>query len=74
MGKLNIMHMVYDLEIGGAQTQILTILQNIDKSKYNPYVLTIVASGILKDEFIKAGVTVIELGRKKIYDIFCNWS
>lgn len=70
MGRINLMHIIYDFQIGGAQTQVLTILKNADRERYNPHVLAIVGGGALKNEFVRAGVRTFELGRRRIYDVF----
>jgi len=72
MGKINLMHIIYDFQIGGAQTQVLTILKNVDRELYNPHVLAIVggeSGGALKNEFIRSGIRTFELGRRRIYDV-----
>lgn len=58
------------LPIGGAEQLLLTILKNIDKTRYEPTVCCINSKGPIGLEIEKLGFEVIELGRKsKSWDI-----
>ena len=59
--KTNILHIVPDLNIGGAQRMVLALLKQLDKEKYNVKVCYWLGEGELKDEIEKAGIEVIDL-------------
>jgi len=49
MRKINILYVITKLELGGAQRQLLAIIRNIDREKYNPFLFT-TKEGILVQE------------------------
>lgn len=38
--KINILYVITKLELGGAQKQLLSLIQGINKDRFNPYILT----------------------------------
>ncbi len=40
MRKTNLLYIITKLELGGAQTQLLTLLKNLDKNRFNLFLLT----------------------------------
>ncbi len=66
----NILYIFVTLPIGGAEEHLLTVLKNIDKSRYAPIVCCIREKGVIGEEIENLGVAVISLGRKsKFFDL-----
>jgi glycosyltransferase involved in cell wall biosynthesis len=38
--KINLLYIITKLELGGAQKQLLSLVRELDKGKFNPYILT----------------------------------
>lgn len=49
MQKINLLYVITKLELGGAQTQLLTLLHNLDRTRYNLFLFT-AREGLLSDE------------------------
>jgi glycosyltransferase involved in cell wall biosynthesis len=62
MHKLKIVHMVEDLEVGGLEKVLTTIVQGLNKNKYEVEVWCLAAGGLIADELEKNGITVRVLG------------
>jgi len=58
MQKLNILHIVEDLKIGGIERIIATIVENLDREKYNIYVWCLARGGDIADELKNKGIKV----------------
>jgi len=52
MKKINVLHIIGSLQVGGAEKSLLLLLQNIDRTKFNPVVVTMYSDG-LHDFFYK---------------------
>lgn len=62
MRRLNIMHVIPDLErTGGAQQLLYNYVQRFDKDIFHPYICTLCHSGSLRDEIRSLGIEVISL-------------
>jgi hypothetical protein len=59
--KTNILHLITDLGIGGAQIMVLTLLKGLDRKKYNTTVVYWRGEGRLAGEMEKAGAKVVDL-------------
>jgi glycosyltransferase involved in cell wall biosynthesis len=46
--KINILYVITKLELGGAQKQLLSLIQGLDKKRFNPYIIT-AYDGLLVD-------------------------
>ena len=54
MQKINILYVVTQLELGGAQTQLLSLIRHLDKDRYNLFLFT-AGEGLLLDEALSIG-------------------
>jgi len=60
--KINILYVITKLELGGAQKQLLSIIRQLDKEKFNPYLIT-ASHGLLVEEASRInGLTLIRCG------------
>lgn len=66
---IKICYVIGTLEIGGAEKQLLKLCANIDKTKFQPTVISLRSGGPLKKEFLKKGIRVIEADKKQKIDI-----
>jgi glycosyltransferase involved in cell wall biosynthesis len=64
MKKINLLHLITELEPGGAENLLLNIVRKLDKKKFNLKVGYVYGSGTLAEEIRKAGVGVFDLSRK----------
>ena len=65
MKKINILHLITRLPIGGAERMLLGVLHNLDSNQFNSVVCCIQDRGELADEVESIGVPVISLGLMK---------
>ncbi|MCX8082099.1 MAG: glycosyltransferase [bacterium] len=68
MKKIKICYVIGTLEIGGAEKQLLKLIQNMDKEKFSHVVIAL-RGGRLKEEFEKE-TNVIIAGKKWKIDVF----
>lgn len=59
---MNILHLIENLEIGGAQTRLINDLKYLDRRKFNSIVCSLVPGGRLKLEIEELGIKVYSLG------------
>ena len=66
----NVLHVITNLDVGGAENLILSIAKNMNRENYKAMVCCISHAGILAPEFEKIGAPVISLGlmKKKGWD------
>ena len=67
--KLKIVHLVTSLEVGGAQHNMLLGLPNLDHSRYQHILISIMDRMQMKQQFQQAGIEVHSLGLRKKTDI-----
>lgn len=67
---INILHVITNLDVGGAENLILAMVKNMDRTRYNASICCISHAGVLAAEFEKMGVRVLSLGlmKKKGWD------
>lgn len=58
MSKINILHIVTKLELGGAQKNVLSILEGLDKEKYNPFLISGRKGILVKNALSLKGVEI----------------
>lgn len=72
MKKINVLQLITGLGIGGAEKVVYDISINIDKDKFNNYVVSLSKQNDMLKEFIDSGISVISLNKKKsLVDLFC---
>ncbi len=62
MRKINVLHIVEDLKVGGIERVIATIATNLDKDKYNLFVWCLARGGYTAEELESKGIKVEILG------------
>ncbi|NLT21012.1 MAG: glycosyltransferase, partial [Syntrophomonadaceae bacterium] len=62
---MKILHLITDLETGGAEMMFLKLVQGMDKSEFQNVAVSMMDGGTLELEFEKAGVPVYCLGMKR---------
>lgn len=58
MGKTNILYVITKLELGGAQKHLLSLISNLDKSKYSVFLFTAKEGLLLNDALSISGLCV----------------
>jgi glycosyltransferase involved in cell wall biosynthesis len=62
MQKLKVIHMVEDLEVGGLEKVIATIVLGLNKDKYEVEIWCLAAGGLIADELEEKGIKVQVVG------------
>jgi glycosyltransferase involved in cell wall biosynthesis len=68
MQKLKVIHMVEDLEVGGLEKVLATIVLGMNRDKYEVEIWCLVAGGLIADELEKKGIKVRVLGLKSYHN------
>jgi len=64
MKKINVLHIIGSLQVGGAEKSLLLLLKNIDRTKFNPVVVTMYSDGVsdfFYDDFRKLNIPLYHL-------------
>ena len=64
----DILYIIPRPEIGGAERQLLMLMQGLDRTRFRPHVICLDGTGSLIDEYRKAAETCIVLNRQKAFD------
>ena len=68
--KKNLLFVIPQLDVGGAETQLLNLVKGIDKNKFRIYVCNLSEEqNKLEKEFKKLDITMVEIYKKSKYDI-----
>jgi glycosyltransferase involved in cell wall biosynthesis len=67
MAKINLLHIIPTLQIGGAEKQVVTLLKHIDKKKYSVTLCCLHHGGPLKKELEDEDVEIVILGMRLRY-------
>ncbi|MFC1807901.1 glycosyltransferase [Candidatus Omnitrophota bacterium] len=67
--KKRIAYVVWQLEPWGAERVVINLAKNIDRSKFEPYVICINEAGSVSDELNDAGIPVITVNKRSKVDI-----
>lgn len=70
MRKINILHIVEDLNIGGVEELVRIIVTGLDREKYNIHICCIEEGGQTAQELMAAGIKVDILGLKSYHNLF----
>jgi len=58
MQRINLLYVITKLELGGAQKQLLSLINKLDKTKFKPFLLTAKAGLLLPEAISITGLTV----------------
>lgn len=73
MKKIKLLHLISRIDIGGAEKQLLNLVTNLDKEKYDICVAYFQGRGELKNEFKEAGIEVKKFKFIGLWDFFTGW-
>lgn len=62
--KHRLIHVINNLETGGAETMLLRLMQSIDRSRFDPVIVTMIEPGSLGPSFAELGIELHALGAK----------
>ena len=68
MRRINLMQIVFTLELGGLECLVLNLVRKLSKTKYNISVCSLSPTGKLEDKFIEMGVKVYHIEKSKGID------
>jgi hypothetical protein len=66
MKRIRIMHVITQLAVGGAETQLVALCKRMPQEFYETRVISLVEGGKLKVALEEAGSSVIELDRRRV--------
>ncbi|MFA4907898.1 MAG: glycosyltransferase [archaeon] len=72
MKKINILHIIGNLNVGGAEKSLLLLLKNIDRTRFNPVVVTMYSDGVndfFYDDFRQLNIPLYHLHLKSWRDV-----
>ncbi|PIS27256.1 MAG: hypothetical protein COT43_11365 [Candidatus Marinimicrobia bacterium CG08_land_8_20_14_0_20_45_22] len=72
MKKINVLHIIGSLQVGGAEKSLLLLLQNIDRAQFNPVVVTMYSDDMndfFYDDFRKLNIPLYHLHLKSWRDV-----
>ncbi len=70
MKKINVWEVIATLDIGGAEKQLVQLVRNLDREKYNITVCCLTRGGPLLPVIGKMGIEVIVLNKRSKFDFF----
>src|SRR5699024_10971105 len=65
MVKVTVTHIITGLNMGGAETMLYKLLKNIDKTKFDLKVISMLDEGVYGEKIRKLGINVISLNIKR---------
>jgi glycosyltransferase involved in cell wall biosynthesis len=65
-----LLFLIRSLNVGGAERQLLTLVDSLDRQKYDPFVVTFYSEGNLLPEFAKKGIRIISAQKSGRWDVF----
>ena len=65
-----VVFLIRDLNYGGAQKQLVTLVKSLDKQHFNVSVMHFYASGNLLQDLTDSGIATICLEKQKRWDVF----
>lgn len=65
-----VVFLIRDLNYGGAQKQLVTLVKSLDKQHFNVSVMHFYSSGILLQDLTDSGIATICLEKQKRWDVF----
>jgi glycosyltransferase involved in cell wall biosynthesis len=68
MGKINLLHLITELDIGGAEKLLLSLVRKLDSDRYNVIVAYMKGEGKLAKDFKDSGIRVFDLKMKNRID------
>src|SRR5262245_46163831 len=73
--RMKVVHIITSLKMGGAEMMLLRLLQQLNGTDYDPYVIGLSEAGDISDPILELGVPVDALGtRKGMPDPSVLWS
>lgn len=63
--RIGVVYVVPDLEVGGAERHVTTLMPRLDSDSFEPSVICLGAAGVLFPDLVAAGVPAKALGRSK---------
>ena len=70
MKKINVLHIVEDLDVGGLEELFRIIVTGLNREKYNIFVCCIEEGGQVAQELVESGIKVDILGMKSYHNPF----
>tara|TARA_B100000029_G_scaffold436192_1_gene450680 strand:+ start:1013 stop:2227 length:1215 start_codon:yes stop_codon:yes gene_type:complete len=65
MSRCRILHVINNLHLGGAETMLLRLLGRLDRSRWDPHVVSLIGGGPVAEQLRQLGVPVIEVGMRR---------
>jgi len=69
MQRINVLYLITELNIGGAEKVVAKIAAHLQKDRYNALVSCLYDPGLVADEILKSGIQVVNLGARDKWDV-----
>src|SRR3954468_15763727 len=63
--RIRVLHLITDLEVGGAELMLTRLLEVGDRSRFNYSVVSLAPGGTLAPRIAEAGIPVVTLGMRR---------
>jgi glycosyltransferase involved in cell wall biosynthesis len=70
---IKVCFLTYRLQIGGAERQIGLIASRLDRTKFDPVVITAYSGGGLEEDLMRSGVRIVSAAKRGRLDIIGFW-
>ena len=68
MKKINILFVIRNLEVGGAQELLFTLVNNLNKDTFNSFIICTFEKGPIEGKFKKINIPVHLIGSDRFYN------
>jgi glycosyltransferase involved in cell wall biosynthesis/peptidoglycan/xylan/chitin deacetylase (PgdA/CDA1 family) len=69
LAKARVLHLIWALDLGGAERQVVEIVRRLDRSRFEPLVGCLVKKGRWGEALEKEGVRVVDLAKRPGFDL-----
>jgi glycosyltransferase involved in cell wall biosynthesis len=63
-GAMRVVHVITGLAVGGAEAMLVKLLGRMDRTRFEPAVVSLMSGGSNRDEIVRLGIPVHELGMR----------
>ncbi len=68
--RIRVLHVITDLNVGGAERSLQSLILNTDLQKFQMRVISVLPEGVIAKELLSAGVVVVSLNVTSMWQIF----
>src|SRR5437867_4203505 len=69
MPRIKVLHLIWALEFGGAERQLIEIVRRLDRGRFEPVVGCLVRKGLWGSRLEQEGIRVVDFGKHRGIDL-----